>query len=113
MRNDTILSVKGPQEGVSGPYMVIHKDDKELWAIVALDWYNTPSLGIRWFSPPSEDQSKGGYPSARGSAMWFILPGPLHRAILAGLPLDAPTHNHVMRFLMGCISGDELQKSIA
>ena len=110
MENDMILSVNSPRDGVGGPYAVVYKDDRELWAIVALDWYENPTLGMRWFPSP-EDKGKG-YPTAAGRPVWFIIPGPLHRAILAGLPLDTTTYYHVLQFLTGTISGEQLQESI-
>lgn len=112
--DETILSIKSPKKDVHGPYAVIHKNDKELWAIVALGWgeNKTPSLGIRWFPPSSENQGERGHPSSHGRPTWFIIPGPLHRTILAGLPLDVPTHAYVLRYLTGVISGEELQESV-
>ena len=114
LSDKTILSIKSPLKDVDGPYVVVYKHDKETWAIVALGWgeNKTPSLGIRWFPPSSEDQSKGGHPTGRGRPVWFIIPGALHKGILASLPLDVPTYTHIMQFLTGTISGEELQKGI-
>ena len=110
--DEAILSITSPQDHVNGPYAVIYKNEEELWAVVALDWDKAPTLGVRWFSPPSEDQTKGGNPTSRNFPTWLIVPGPLHKAILAGLPLNVPTYDHVLQFLTGAISGEELQEAI-
>ena len=72
MRNDMILSINSPQEGVGGPYSIVYKSNRELWAIVTLDWYGTPALGIRWFG--STEEKGNGYPTSRsGIPVWFII----------------------------------------
>lgn len=114
LNDEVILAVNAPQANVDGPYIVVHKDCDELWAIVALKWsdqdWEKPTLGVRWFPPPSEDQGTGGFPSGMGgNAVWFIIPDALHKGILASLPLDVPTYTHIMQFLAGEITGEELQ----
>ena len=116
LSDETILSIKAPSENLCGPYTVVYKDERESWAIVALNWGDrenkTPSLGVRWFRSPPENQSEGGFPlGANRKAEWFIIPDSLHKTILAGLPLDVHTYTRVMRFLAREISGDELQES--
>lgn len=113
LSDETILAVNAPQANLCGPYIVVYKDCKELWAIVALKWGDEnrkkPSLGIRWFAPPPE--IRGGFPTGMGGIpVWFIIPDPLHKTVLAGLPLKVPIYHAVIKFLAGEISGDELQK---
>ena len=115
LSDETILSVNAPRANLCGPYIVVYKDCKESWAIAAIKWGDedrkTPTLGIRWFPPASEDQSRGGFPAIAGIPVWYIIPDPLHKTILAGLPLKVPIYHAVIKFLAGEISGDELRES--
>lgn len=58
----------------------------EGWSIAELEWYETPTLAIRWNgSTTSDGVSEVGNPQSRGNPTWFILPEPLHEAIRAEL----------------------------
>jgi hypothetical protein len=84
--------------------VVVFKSIDERYAIVALDWDNSPTLGIRWF------WSTNGNPTSRGEATWFILPEGLYNAILNGLPLHMSFRDKINRFLTGEISGKQLRE---
>ena len=105
MDDNMILSVNSPQEFVGGPYAVVYKDADGPWAIVALDWYENPTLGIRYFG-----EQDSGHPNARGKPVWFIIPDALHRGILATLPLDVLARHNMLKFLDGTFSGKELRE---
>lgn len=100
--DDLILNINSPKKSVGGPYKVIHKDQIERWAIVALDWGGDPRLGIRWFVDTK------GNPTIEGQPTWFVLPPNLYISTLNGLPLTYQDRKEVERFLMGEITGEEL-----
>jgi hypothetical protein len=95
MNDATILSVKSPRKKVKGPYLVVHSNRKEKWAIVLLKWDSKPRLGIRWF------WEKNGNPSSHGYPTWFILPNELYKAILDSLELAAESREIIEDFLYG------------
>jgi len=100
--NDAILNLNSPRKSVGGPYKVVFKDLDERWVIVALDWENEPSLGIRWF------WGNGGNPFSSGNPIWLVIPSSLTKSILAGLPIDYKTNGKIDDFLRGKINGNEL-----
>ncbi len=100
--DERILEINSPTG--NKPYKVIHKDVKNRWAIVALDWETYPRLGIRWFWYDS------GTPAYFGDATWFMFPVELTKSILSGLPLSHEFSNVVEDFLARKITGDELKK---
>ena len=104
LSNSNILNINSPTRNVTGPYAVVHTDQNDRWAIVALDWDNDPRLGIRWF------WSKGGNPISSGHATWLIIPPLLSQSVLSNLPIVNQLANHVSDFLRGKISGEELRK---
>lgn len=101
---EEILKINSPHDSVDGPYIVIFKNLSERWAIVALDWDNNPTLGIRWF------WGKNGNPSSRSYPTWFVIPSTLLNSVLDGLPLDFKFRNKINRFLNEEIKGYELSK---
>jgi len=111
LTNDgNILDVKSPQEKsggehwVNGPYIVVHKNTESRWAIVALDFDDTPELGIRWFTDTS------GNPISR-KPTWFIIPRELCGAILDALSLPPAFREIIDDFLSSSekrITGKEL-----
>ena len=101
--DDEILAINSPKSSCCGPYIVVSKSLESRWAIVALDWEGTSTLGIRWF-----DRSIG-IPNSRGRATWFAIPHELHNAVLNGLPLDFQFRDRVNQFLDREISGDQLK----
>ena len=103
--DEEILRLGSPRENVEGPYVVVYKDLKARWAVVALDWDSEPRLGIRWF------WGSAGNPFSSGHPTWFVVPPSLSRSILAGLPLDHTFQRGIDDFLAGEISGDELPKA--
>jgi hypothetical protein len=104
LENDTeILRINSPKSSVGGPYAVVYKDITHRWVIVALDWEESPGLGIRWFWGDSGTPISTGYP------IWFIIPSSLIEAILNGLPLAFNFRNDLEDFLSEGISGKELQ----
>ena len=93
--------------------MVVHVDEKEEWAIVALRFYpmgkrrkgppGNPSLGMRWLGP-----TKKGMPLSTGHPVWFIIPIQLTTSILSGLPLGHMERAALDDFLSDKIEEDEL-----
>ena len=102
--DDKILEIKSPKNMVGGPYVVIYKDIKERWAIVAMDWDGKRRLGIRWF------YGNKGYPNSRGNATWLVIPPNLTEIILAGLQLEHKFSGKIDEYLTGNITGEELKK---
>ena len=103
LNNDNdILSLNSPKNSIKGPYKVIYKDIDERWAIIALDWDNNPSLGIRWF------WGSAGNPFSSGNPTWLIIPSPLINSILNGLPLDFKFKKAIEKFLNNELTGDKL-----
>ncbi len=66
--DDSILKINSPQKHVGGPYAVVTKSVESRFAIVAMDWYKKPTLGIRWF------YGNCGYPNTRGYSTWLMAP---------------------------------------
>lgn len=104
--NDEILGIKSPKENVGqeGPHVVVFKDTDNRWAIVAMDWDERPSLGIRWF------WGNSGHPSAFGNPQWFVIPSELNESILLGLPLTREFSDLLKGFLADEIPGKALHK---
>lgn len=102
--DDLILKINSPQSSVGGPYKVVYKDLVERWVIVAFDWDNRPSLGIRWFWDSKGNPLSTGYP------IWFVIPSSLYKSTLDGLPLAYSARIELEKFLMGEIEGTRLSK---
>ena len=105
MKNEDIMSVNSPKASIGGPYAIVSKNDEAQWAIVALEWEETPTLGMRWF-----DENGVGFPSSRNYPTWIIIPEELHKGIL--LSADVRTTTLVTDFLSCKISGDELKQKL-
>jgi hypothetical protein len=103
---EEIFKINSPQDSVNGPYIVVFKNLSERWAIVALDWDNNPTLGIKWF------WGKNGNPISHSYATWFVIPSMLHNTILDGIPIDFQDRHKINLFLNGEISGKELNTNI-
>lgn len=97
-----ILKINSPQNSVGGPYRVVYKDIVDRWVIVAFDWNGEPRLGIRWFWDSKGNPLSTGYP------IWFVMPTPLYKSTLNGLPLDIKARNEIEKFLLGEINGSQL-----
>ncbi len=106
LTNDAkILKINSPRNRVTGgPYIVVYRNIKERWVIVALDWDKKPSLAIRWF------WDKSGNPVSTSHATWFCLPQELHDVILNGLKMALPIQEMVKQYLCGKISGQKLKE---
>ena len=102
--DEEILKIDSPKEHCEGPYIVVYKNIKQRWVIVALDWNKEPNLAIRWF------WDSNGNPVSRGYATWFVIPSMLQNAILNGLPLEFQFRDEINRFLSGDISGNQLKE---
>lgn len=100
-----ILSIKSPRDLVGGPYVVVHKDLAERWALVALHFEDRPTLGIRWF------WGNEGTPFSR-QPTWFILPEPLHDTILSKVCISVREWRLFERFLSNEITPVELIDSL-
>lgn len=103
-KDDEILKINSPKDSLDGPYAVVYKSISQRWAIVAMNWDDEPTLGMRWFL------GKNGNPQSHGIATWLVIPSMLQNAVLNGLPLDFQFRYSLNRFLTGEISGDELKK---
>jgi len=101
--DDHILSINSPESAVGGPYLVIHRDAKQRYALVALDWGGEPSIGIRWF------WGDVGNPHSRGFPTWTVLPNDLYRTLQKHFPLNVKNAHHVEKFLIGEIAGEQLR----
>lgn len=102
MDDKEILKINSPRDSLNGPYVVVYKNTTERWAIVALDWYNEPRLGIRWF------WGSGGNPFSSAHPTWLIIPSSLTNSILNGLPLNFDFMKKLEKFLSGEMSGEVL-----
>ncbi len=100
-----ILGIDSPRSRVGGPYVVIHKNVAERWAIVALEWEGEPRLGMRWF------WSTQGNPTSSGHPTWFIIPDPLTHGILSSLPIRYKLRYMLDEFLCGRMKGDDLKEA--
>lgn len=98
----SILAICAPRNSVGGPYTVVYKNTDERYAIVALDWNGTPSLGIRWF------WGNGGSPFSSGHAIWFIYPSELLPGLLKSLPIDYVLRRKLKNYLSGTQAGKDL-----
>jgi len=99
-----ILQINSPKTHLSGPYRVVFKDLEERWAIVTINWNNSPRLGIRWF------WGNGGNPFSSGHGTWLVIPSALTKNMLSGLPIDHAFSTKVDDFLSKKITGEELRK---
>lgn len=102
--NNKILEINSPQDTINGVYAVVYKDISKRYAIVAMDWDGSPSLGMRWF------HSTGGHPVAHDYATWFLIPAALSLNMLLGLPLSHKFSRTIDDFLAGKITGEELRQ---
>ena len=106
--NKEILQIDSPRKNVFGPWLVVHKDVSERWAIVVLHWKSDgsnkiePCLGIRWF------YGNQGTPSVRSFATWLIIPNQIADAVLSKLPLAPQLRQEVNDILLGKYSIAEL-----
>lgn len=100
--DNEIMAIDSPRDRVHGPYVVVHKDLEERWAIVAMHFDEKPTLGIRWF------WGSGGTPFSR-QATWFIQPDALQNAMLNRVCSSVKHSVLVKRFLAGEISGNQLK----
>jgi hypothetical protein len=101
--DDEVLKINSPKKSIDGPYVVVFKSVSERWAIIAMNWNDVPSLGIRWFWEKSGNPMSSSYPT------WLVIPSMLLNAILNGLPLEFKFRDKLNRFLAGEISGTQLQ----
>lgn len=71
-----ILTIKSPRNRLDGPFVVVTKNLRKRWAIVALRWNNeSNTLGIRWF------HGNVGNPFSR-KPTWFVIPEELHQGVI-------------------------------
>jgi hypothetical protein len=97
------LLVLSPQDAISN-LKVLYDGGEQLsegntwsgWSVAEFDWYQQPSLGIRWNgSTQNPDVSPRGNPQSRGPT-WFVLPEPIATVVRAGLssaPAGASTNS--------------------
>lgn len=98
-KKEEILRINSPKAHLGGPYVVVHVDEKDRWAVVALKWNNKPRLAIRWF------YDTAGQPFSRQST-WFVIPPQLNTAIINTLPILS--HNRkVLNDFLGSEQGDD------
>ena len=102
-KNTNILKINSPKNRVSGPFVLVYKNIKSRWALVAFSWDKKPQLGLRWF------WDNAGMPISRGHSTWLVVPQELTTTILNGLPLNAAFRAKIDDFLSGKISGLELK----
>jgi len=102
--DEEILKINSPKTSVRGPYVVVYKNIKEKWAIVALDWDKEPRLGIRWF------WGGGGNPFSSANPTWLIIPSALTNSILNGLPLNYDFRKSLEKYLTGEIEGKIIKR---
>jgi len=98
-----ILAINSPESRVNGPYLVVHKDAKQRYALVALDWDKQPRVGIRWFWDAVGNPQSTGYPT------WTVLPNDLYRKLHGGFSLSAKNARLVEKFLAGKMTGEQLR----
>ncbi len=104
LENDnSLLQINSPRENLSGPYVVVFKNIKERWAIVAIEWDKKPRLGMRWF------WGNGGAPFSSGHGIWLVIPPALSKNVLIGLPIDHGFAGKIDDFLRGKINGEQLK----
>lgn len=94
LTDENILSINSPKASVGGPYVVVHTNHESRYAIVAMQFNEHRTLGIRWF------WGSGGTPYAR-QATWFVLPEELHMSTIDTLCLSIPRHKLLMNYLAG------------
>ena len=112
MEDNEILGIRGPGGRTGGPHVVVYKGTAEPFAVVALNWYGEPALGIRWF-----DDEGNGFPVSRGAPVWFLFPAVLHEPVLTGLRdlgeafgLSETRRSALKAFLRKDITGEELSQ---
>ena len=120
MSDERILEINSPRPDpndpnkpsvTGGPYVVVHKNPDERWAIVAFDWEGGPNLGFRWF------YGNHGHPQTVGTARWEVIPTLLSQVLLNGLAaqglLSDERRKKVEAFLAGPgkLSGKQLKAS--
>jgi len=97
-----LLKIKSPKAHLTGPFVVVHLDTKDRWAIVAADWNKEPRLAIRWF------YGKSGQPFSRQST-WLVIPPQLNTAILNTLTIPSNNRKLLDDYLVNQITGEELK----
>ena len=102
--DNEILKINSPKASLEGPFIVVHKNLDERWAVVAINWDGEPRLGMRWF------WANGGNPFSSGHPTWLVIPPSLSKSILSGLPLDRAIATKVDDFLSGKLSGEQLKQ---
>lgn len=106
LTNETnLLAIKSPAVSVSGPYIVVHRDLADRWALVALDWNEKPALGIRWF------WGRGGHPFSSAHPTWFILPEALQASVLNSLAIEEKNREVLTKYIAGELAGDLLAEN--
>lgn len=93
MTDSEILSINSPKDIIKGPFAILHKDQEDRWAAVALLWNGQPRIGIRWFWPPK------GNPLSHGCRTWFIVPPLLNDSIIQKFALNSEQKLLVDNFL--------------
>lgn len=101
--NEKILGINSPRANLEGPFVVVHKNLEERWAVVAINWDGEPRIAMRWF------WANGGNPFSSGHPTWLVIPPSLSKSILSGLPLDHAFSTKVDDFLSGKLPGDLLR----
>lgn len=104
-----ILKIDSPKSRIIGPYVVVHRNLADRYAVVALDFKTDhnlikPRLGIRWF------WGKAGTPFIRRSA-WFIIPEELQSGVIVSFNLSPRREGLLRDFLANKINGIQLQRN--
>jgi hypothetical protein len=104
--------VKSPKGAVThlhvlydGGEQMLDHSPWEGWSVAELEWYEKPSLAIRWNgSTTHEGISAVGNPQSRGNPTWFVLPEPLYEAIKTELK-NAPERQGERALTLGFAEG--------
>ena len=97
LENDAeILQIKVFKKSGVGPYLVVYKNIKDRWAIVAMDWFignkAEPRLGIRWFN------QNVGNPQSSSKPSWLVIPPEMSKNILFGLPIEHDFYGKIAHY---------------
>ncbi len=101
--DNEILKLNSPKQSCRGPFVCVGKDLSQRWAVVALEWDNSPELAMRWFTGGI------GTPASSGRPLWCILPNAFHDGVINGINLPPEREQLLKRFLNGEISGTDLR----
>ncbi len=97
----------GTKEGIVSMPAVVHIDDIERHALVAMEWGTTSKsekcLGSRWF------YRANGHPISNRYAVWFVIPQAYRTPIVDSLGLPKPKSDALKGYLSGSVSGDDLK----